>query len=524
MKVKVRSPKIQVLLHKVVTRTAPNAAAPSGNSAPASYDSPSNVKDLTNWLGEGSTIHVQKSVRDPCGAFSVTFVDELMGGLTDSIAYMFEPMDMLEIRFAGDSWKYSGQKLPIMMFGFVSKVTRSQSMGADGKPRRAVTVIGHDYGKILQLIQVFNMPCTPEATNLISSFPFFAKYGMEKNIQTSTDFIQQVLAEVVNPYIQGLQSAGATSGSALNTITADVQVPDALMTVQLGAVNNTNVQELLHTYLDIGPFNEFFIEDRDAGSWGDEGPYMVYRPRPCLDVMNSNAPIQTIQSSDTSGVYAGSSLFPTANCVTIRTDSVISITAERSDDEVGNFYWVDAPRFNLNYDDLVKMYATYAAQQGAVPFYITNYENCNPLIYGLRKMEVATQMGDASETNSGNGTPKGQPRYDNQGFFQTWIDGRRNALIAINKDNVVYESGSLHLRGNEKIKAGSYVQIDYGNGLQSLHYAHSVTHTFEPFGAFFTEVEYERGTNFIDRLVASQSGATPYIAEMMLDNDDSLGI
>ncbi len=85
----------------------------------------------------------------------------------------------------------------------------------------------------------------------------------------------------------------------------------------------------------------------------------------------------------------------------------------------------------------------------------------------------------------------------------------------MNQDNVVLESGSMHLKGNEAIRVGSYVQIDYGNNLQSLYYAHSVTHVFEPFGNFLTEIEFDRGTNFVDRFAATQSGAHPYIAEML---------
>lgn len=91
----------------------------------------------------------------------------------------------------------------------------------------------------------------------------------------------------------------------------------------------------------------------------------------------------------------------------------------------------------------------------------------------------------------------------------------------MNRDNVVAESGSMRLRGNENIRAGSYVQVAYGNGLQSLYYAHSVTHVFEPFGNYFTEVEFDRGTNFVDRLAATQSGASPYLAEMLVPGSSS---
>lgn len=530
MKTRIRKPNIQIILHKVVTRTeiqgtAPQAQASTASGAPVGFtsqqysqtDSPSNIIDVTEWLGEGSAVRVQKSVRGDGGVFSIDFVDEIMNGLDDSLSVLIEPGDMFEIRFAGDAYKYAGalgQQLPIMMRGFASKVTRSQSMSADGKPRRSVHVIGHDYHKILQVMQIFNMPCTPDAANLISSFPMYSKYGSDLNIQNSTEFVKDVFRLVVNPYIVGMQGAGATSGAALSTIYTDIQVPDALVTLQLGAFSAGNVQQLLQEFLDLHPFNEFFIEDRDAGPWGPAGPYAVYRPAPLVGAVSRSA-LQQIQYSDSSGVDPSSSMSPLANAVDIDTSSIISITGERSDDGLANFYWVDAPRFNMNYGDLTLQYANYAAQQGAVPYYLTEYQNVNPALYGLRKLEVTTQQGSALETNSGNGSGAGEPRYTNQSNFLAWIDGRRNTLIAMNQDNVVFESGDMRLMGHEKIRAGVYVQIKYSPTIQSLYYAHTVTHTFEPYGNYLVEVSYDRGTNFIDRFNASKGGVSPYYSEML---------
>ncbi|MFL9998271.1 hypothetical protein PQR34_43810 [Paraburkholderia sediminicola] len=524
MKVKVRNPKIQVILHKVVTRTSPEGSAPqaqssTGSGAPQGFssqqysqvDSPSNIIDVTNWLGDGSRVRVQKSVRDGAGAFAIDFVDQLIAPLNDTLYALIEPSDLFEIRFAGDAFKYAGaagQQLPIMMRGFVSKITRSQGMGADGKPRRTISVIGHDYGKILQLIQIFNMPNTPEVANVISSFPLFAKYGPDLNVQNSTDFVNQVFDLIVNPYIQGLQAAGATAGAALDSVTTDIQVPPALVSVQLGAFNGGTLEAMLKEYLDTNPFNEFFIEDREAG------PFVVYRPAPMMDAISRDM-IQDIATSPTTGVDPASALAPNANCVAIESDSIISISANRSDEKVANYFWVDAPRFNLNYDDLTRSYAAYAAQHGEAPFYLADYGNVNPSLYGLRKLEVTTQQGGVDETNSGNGQPAGEAMFDNMQSFLGWIDDRRNTLIAMNEDNVVLEDGDMHLRGDERIKAGCYVKVNYGNQLQSLYYAHSVSHTFEPFGSYFTEVEYERGTNFVDRTVQSQGGANLYYSEML---------
>ena len=71
-------------------------------------DSASNIIDVTKWLGEGSVVRVHKSVRGEGGVFSIDFVDQLMAPLQDTLSALIEPMDMFEIRFAGDAYKYAG--------------------------------------------------------------------------------------------------------------------------------------------------------------------------------------------------------------------------------------------------------------------------------------------------------------------------------------------------------------------------------------------------------------------------------
>ncbi|WP_211610195.1 hypothetical protein [Paraburkholderia haematera] len=499
--------------------TPTNSAASSiGPAAPSAQ--PSNIYDLTPWLGEGSTIRVQKSTREPAGAFSISFADKLDGGLKDSLYTLIEPMDLIEIRFAGDAYQYtSAGQLPIMMRGFVSAPKRRQSMGSDGKPHRTVEVVGHDYGKILQLIQIFNLPTTPDAADLISSFPLFSKYGDALNVQDSTAFLLAVFNQIVNKYISTMQASQSTSAAPLLEIATDIQTPSALVSVQLGAFNNGTVQQLIQEYLDIGPFNEFFIEDRDAGAWGPAGPYAVYRPMPFLDAI-ARTPLQPIQDSVTTAVDPSGQLAPTANIVSITSDSIVSIEAERSDANVANYYWVEAPRFNMNYDDVSKMMANFSALQGSSPYYVTDHGNINPQLYGIRKLEVATQQGGSAETNSGNGTAAGATRFANQQSFLDWITARRNTLILLNRDNVVLEHGSMHLKGDERIRAGVYVKVRYGatpnnpqGSIQSLYYAHSVTHVYEVYGSYFVEVEFDRGTNFVDRITQAQGGVPAYYAD-----------
>ena len=136
----------------------------------------------------------------------------------------------------------------------------------------------------------------------------------------------------------------------------------------------------------------------------------------------------------------------------------------------------------MNYHDLTRQYAAYAAQQGETPFYVTDYGTSTRSYTGFANSKYRRSRAELGRQITATGTADEQ-MFSNQTIFLGWIDDRRNTLIAMNQDNVVLEDGDMHLRGNEKIMAGSYVQVNYGNQLSSMHYAHGVTHTFEPFGA-----------------------------------------
>jgi hypothetical protein len=96
-----------------------------------------------------------------------------------------------------------------------------------------------------------------------------------------------------------------------------------------------------------------------------------------------------VAGSVTTGVSPSGIFAPTANCVTIKSDSIVSISARRTDVNVANYYWVAAPRFNMNYDDPSRMMANFSALQGSSPYYVQDYGNVNPTLYGTRKLEVA---------------------------------------------------------------------------------------------------------------------------------------
>nr|MDA3870141.1 hypothetical protein [Gammaproteobacteria bacterium] len=61
------------------------------------------------------------------------------------------------------------------------------------------------------------------------------------------------------------------------------------------------------------------------------------------------------------------------------------------------------------------------------------------------------------------------------------------------------ETGNMVLRGDEKIKPGTYIELEHGN-LNPQYYTQNVSHVFVVLGTYTTEVDFIRGTGFSERL------------------------
>jgi hypothetical protein len=447
--------------------------------------------DLAPFLGDGGGVRVSKSVRAAAGNFTVHLTDEIKLDAQDSLYGLIEPMDVIEIRMAGDAYK--NPTLPIMMRGFVGSVRRVQSMTMNGQPQRSVIITGHDYGKIWQILQIFYMPNVPSTGNLITSFPFYARFGITFNIEQMGTFVGEVFDKIVNPYIVNMGDIGGNADtSPLLEIQQDIQVLHGKVSPYgIGSWGGGSVYDLLSSFGDIKAWNELFIEDRE------DAPYVVYRPNP-FKTADSKEFIQEIIEDEAPAV------------IDIDLTDVIGYDVGRSDDDVANYFWVDAPRFMLNYDETMRAFAYYGAPD---TFFIQNYGNVDPKLYGTRKMQVSTDQGGDGESTNGNGTPDGAPRQDDRDALIGWMNERRLQLIAQNKDNVVFENGSFNLKGNENIRAGTYLRLTHGN-MQSLYYVVAVNHDYKPFGHFMTSAQVERGTGFIDRAQQGSGLASPYWAEI----------
>lgn len=498
--VRVRHPGLQVLLRKNVGRSTTDGSTPVSER----FSGQQRTVDLTPYLGDQGSVRVEKSTREPAGGFSVVFADKINPDAHDTVYGLVEPMDVIEIRMAGDAYSQPAtqsssntplqRNLPIVMRGLVSEVRRIESMSQSGQPARSVAITGQDYGKIWQILQIFNSPYVDPTANLITSMPFYARFGLAINTQAADSFVREVFDKVINPYITKMAEKSGAAGSPLLTInTAGIEVSDGRVSpFGVGGWSGGTIYSLFQQHCDLGSWNELFVEDRE------DGPYVVYRPNPFI----------TADGRD----Y----IMPVKNepeFVQVTREEIVSMAVSRSDANVANYFWVDSPRFALNYAETMRLMA-YKADPSEV--YMQGYGNNDPDLYGGRKMWEATQQAGREETNNGNGTPDGSDREISQASAIDWMNLRRRQLRDMNKDNVVLESGSVRMRGNERLRAGTYMRLKHGN-MQSDYYVPSVVHEYLPFQGFFTTAALERGTGFIDRVQQGSGLASPYWSELSGD-------
>lgn len=487
MTIQVRSPQISVKLLKNVGRKRAAGRATFSQR----FSGRQHVLELSPWLGERGNVTVSKSVREPAGTFSITLTDMVNSATQDSLYGMIEPMDCIEIRMSAEPHRYPN-KLPIMMRGFVSEVRRQRAAQPDGKVSRVVTITGHDYGKIWQIFQVFYNP-VDKTLDLLTKFPLFTKYGLTQQTVPVKQFVTEIVSLVLNPFIQKMKEnngADSTTSPLLELSTGGVESVDGTAgPCQLGNTEEGSVYSILHKYCDCGPWTELFIRDDESG------PVVVYRNNP-------------FKKADGSGYITKSQKAP--NVVTIKSTDIVSIDVGRSDADVANYFWVTSAMDILGGGlDTLKFNAF---QSDIDTIYLSGDSNSSPRLYGVRKMEEAT-----GQLSTGMATvPLGVTKDDQSSSVNSmieWMKTKRVQVIESNVDNVVFETGSVQLKGNESIKAGTYVEVGEGTLKYEL-YAYSVRHSFTPFGAYTTSVSFDRGTGFIERSLRNGGAESPYWSEL----------
>lgn len=173
-------PLLRVTLHKTIGRKTIDDSEPVS----VRFDRTDSEIDLSPFLGDGSSVATSKGVHDPAGGFTITIMDRpyVNGGALESLYGVIEPMDFIEIRMKHSP---NGSALvPIVMRGFISGVSRNETMGADGRPQRSVIITGQDYGKIWQMLQILFLPGYVIGQDLLTNFRLFERFGV--GFETST--------------------------------------------------------------------------------------------------------------------------------------------------------------------------------------------------------------------------------------------------------------------------------------------------------------------------------------------------
>lgn len=474
-------PDVQVWLYKTIQRKTTNGKDAVSQRFQGSAD---RMKiDLRPYLGDGAGVQASKNVREAAGGFQVTLVDKPDGndGSYESLYGLIEPMDMIEIR-ARHGTPTDPTQAPIIMRGFVTQVSRQEAIGGDGRPQRSVVISGQDYGKIWQIIQISYHAGYLVGQQFISGFTLFEQYGVgNKTVQSSADFVAQVVTNIINPFLDKMMPTNSPMPRALFT---DVTVTEGTVSPAI-QTQQGSIYELLRYFGDVGPWNELFVEDRD------DGVYMVYRPNPYLNATTG----ELIQDDAPDPVY-----------VDVPAVDVMSMGVSRSDMDVANYYWVNAPRFNLVNQAYQKQEASASGDDTVI---LADYDNANVKLYGIRMMDLQTQQGATDSTSQSTGAPAAEIQKG-QLDQVAWMADRRRIVSESNKDNILFERGTIRMRGNEQLKAGAYLRLQRGD-TTAIYYIIQVEHSYEPFQGFFSTVQVERGTGFIERI---QNENSPYMAEL----------
>lgn len=491
-------PQISVRLYKTISR-----ATIDGQSAVSSrYQGKDEFIDLTPFLGDNSRVTTTKSVREPAGAFSITFgdlpqKDGIFRPALESIYGLVEPMDLIEIRMWSGigSWP-AGKPYPIKMRGFVSKVSRGAAMSGNGTPTRQVVISGQDYGKIWQTYQVLYLRAYDGSQPYLTAYNMFEKFGVQAtNTLKASEFIKLLVEKILNPHLDGFMPKNTPMPRSVKT--------DKFIAVKRGVINNSyqsregSLYDIAKFYGDVGPWNELYLEDYE------DGVHVVYRPIPAMHISKpKGSSRQLIQDDAPEPVYGD-----------IPDGRIRDMQTERSDENVANFYWVNNSKYSI-IDDI---YRKLMALEGKTVS-TGDYPNSATKYYGVRPMYAETQQEGDSTTSGTSGQPKEQ-QEKRSADVEAWIDYRRRCLMEMNKDNVVFESGRATLKGGpmrrngtEHLRAGDYANFKLGT-MEYSAYVVQISDDFVPNQLYTTTINFERGLGFVTRASMEGGRQSPWLAE-----------
>jgi len=456
-RVTVNRPILSVMLYKTIARDQSLKAL--------RYSVGPNPIDLDHFLSDESSVSVTRTINAPAGSFSITVADNgyKYASDIDSLYGLVEPMDILQIRMCQNAADYNGVVWPLVMRCVVSEVRRDEAMGSDGKPKRTVTIAGQDWGKFLQINQIKYIKGNPDNKDWLSEYAAALHNGIETGEYSAGEIITKT-TEIANKFLANFGDENIVP-FLVDVSAAD---PNDMVMIQGWPSFPRGVMwEFYQNYGDLGPFYELFIDDTE------EGPKIIYRKPPFL----------ALDGGLLASIYGVS-----IDVVNIPPDHIMRISSSRSDADVANWFWVDPQRSAMIDDSVMRLNALSGAPANC---HVEGPNNASNL-YGTRTMEVKSNHGLM---------PQGGKRDQvDQGVANsmTYLAAKRGRLAQSNVDNAMLESGSMVLKGNEKIKVGSYIFVLRGE-FHAMYYVESVTHNFAPFRSFTTTVKFIRGTGFIAR-------------------------
>lgn len=470
MTVKTYNPKVSVTLIKTVTLK-------DGTSA--RYQGGTGRFDLTPFLGESGAVRTRKSIHEPDGRFSITFPDKMEQRTQDSLYGLLAPMDIIEIRGTRRPDLYPGgpDRLPLIMRGIVSSVSRGEGMGDDGKPSRTVVVHGQDAGKFWIMHTILFEVAAAQEQPMLLDFSLNSALGLDTRVYGLSDYMTTMVNQVMNPKLAAFSKV---SGQEIAPFAIQASVKRGAVIPQKDAPFTGPIWQLMERYAE-RPWNELFIVDEETG------PVLVFREVPFRD---TNGKTIMPDAVSTGTWIAG-------------WEDVIQWNVTRSDAGIANFFWVPPGASMLDTNQVV----TVASWQNGQPLDF-NYANNLPTLYGVRKMEVPTRVvpTDLSELPS-KLPPEQKAAADQQ--YVAWHLQRMNDLKALNRDNVLFEQGIAVVRGSELAQIGQYLSVTRGK-LTFEAYMSTVEHAIVPLQSWTSTLGLERGTGFLER---ARYAGSPYLAE-----------
>ena len=438
MAIPVYDPGITVTLFKMIKRV---------NGVAQRYAGLRRQLDLTPLLGEGGAVRTSKNIQgQPAGAFSISFPDQPDTITGDTLYALIEPMDMIEIRMARSPGQYASSKLPLVMRGFISTVTRSEAMGTDGTPQRFVIVSGQDMAKLWLINAVFWPALAITDPELIAIWAIGASIGMAPALYMASSFVQGMVG-VLNKRVADL---AALAQQTVLPFTCIASVPEGyIVPAQESQITAGSYWDIVTSFAD-QPWNEIFVRDAEAG------PQVIYRPVPFKDI-NGNFIMP-------GAVDPGS--------FKVDISDVISMDVSGSDERIANIFWTDPTNYVPGSAGGVT--AAAVANGSELDF---QHQNNLPTLFG-RKILTASSNLQSGTLNALASAPEDQNQAN--GDLIAWWQNRNNELKLLNRDNSVFEDGSATMKGSELLVPGQYMKLTRG-ALTNTSYAVQVDHNFMPF-------------------------------------------